>query len=235
MPDWLLVFLGGLQRAVVSGLATELRAGGWLTAFLAFALGALHALTPGHGKAALTAYFLGREAKLATGVRIALAAAFLHVITGFVVFIVLRFVISQAPVMTGRTSPWFAVVGYALILMAGLLMIVQSLRPQGRAADAHLLAAGIGLLPCPLTITVLGFAWAQTVGAMVVVVLISLALGIFFTIGAVALLAIVVRRLFGQTIFDRLPQIEHYARMLQATAGVAIIVVAGYAIVQAYR
>jgi len=74
-----MAFLSGLQRTAVSGLAAELRAGGLLTAALAFALGSLHALTPGHGKSALAAYFLAQEARIATGVRVALAAAFLHV------------------------------------------------------------------------------------------------------------------------------------------------------------
>lgn len=62
MSDWLISALSGLQRSAVVGLAAELRSGGILTAVLAFGLGALHALTPGHGKAALAAYFLGREA-----------------------------------------------------------------------------------------------------------------------------------------------------------------------------
>ena len=90
-----MAFLGGLQRTVVSGLAAELRAGGLFTAVFAFALGALHALTPGHGKAALAAYFLGQEAKIATGIRVTLAASFLHVLMGALAFLILRFVIAQ--------------------------------------------------------------------------------------------------------------------------------------------
>jgi ABC-type nickel/cobalt efflux system permease component RcnA len=231
MPDWVLSFLSGLQRTAVTGLAAEIRAGGMLTAVLAFALGALHALTPGHGKAALAAYFLGQEAKLATGVRVALSAAFLHVMMGFLAFLVLRFVVSRAPVMTGRgNTQWFAVIGYALILLAGLLMVIQSWRAHGHATNRHMLTAGIGLLPCPLTITVLGFAWAQAAGIMVAVVLVSLASGIAFTIGAVTLLAIVGRRFLGQTVLEKLPHFERWARMLQAVAGAAIVVVAGYAI-----
>jgi nickel/cobalt exporter len=230
VPDWLLAFLSGLQRTAVTGLAAELRAGGALTVVLAFALGALHALTPGHGKAALAAYFLGQEARVATGVRVALAAAFLHVIMGFVAFMVLRFVVSQTPLMTARGSPFFSVTGYGLILLAGLLMIFQSIRPVSAHAGPHVLTAGIGLLPCPLTITVLGFAWAQAIGPMVAVVLIALAAGIAFTIGLVALLAIVGRRLVGQSLAARLPAFERGARILQGVAGLVIVLLAGYAI-----
>jgi ABC-type nickel/cobalt efflux system permease component RcnA len=68
MLDWLMTYLASLQGGIVRSLAAELRAGGLGTAMLAFALGALHALTPGHGKAALAAYFLGREAPLAPSI-----------------------------------------------------------------------------------------------------------------------------------------------------------------------
>ena len=231
MPDWLLAFLSGLQRTAVTGLAAELRAGGALTVVLAFALGALHALTPGHGKAALAAYFLGQEARIATGVRVALAAAFLHVVMGFVAFLVLSFVVSQTPLMTARGSPFFSVTGYGLILFAGLMMIFQSVRPLSAQAGPHLLTAGIGLLPCPLTITVLGFAWAQAIGPMVALVLIALATGIAFTIGTVALLAIISRRLVGQSLVHRLPAFERGAHILQGVAGLVIVLLAAYAIV----
>jgi nickel/cobalt exporter len=89
---------------------------------------------------------------------------------------------------------------------------------------------GIGLLPCPLTITVLGFAWAQGSGPMVAVVLIALAAGIAFTIGTVALGAIIARRRLGQTLVHRLSDVERWARTLQAAAGVMIIVIAGYSL-----
>lgn len=225
-----MAFLSGLQRSAVGGLAAELRAGGMFTAVLAFALGALHALTPGHGKAALAAYFLAEEARLATGLRVTLTASFLHVLTGAAVFLALRFAVSQTPLMTGRGSPFFAVTGYALILLAGALMVLQSLRRKPVSAHPNVLAVGIGLLPCPLTISVLGFTWAQGSLAMVVFVLIALAAGIAFTIGAVALLAITARRSLGGAFAPSLSGFEHGARRVQGIAGAAIMVIAAYSI-----
>lgn len=58
MPDWLIAWLGQIQRGIVRTLATELRAGGLGSVALASSLVAPHALTPGHGKLALAAYFL---------------------------------------------------------------------------------------------------------------------------------------------------------------------------------
>jgi ABC-type nickel/cobalt efflux system permease component RcnA len=230
MPDWALAFLSGLQRTAVSGLAAELRAGGLLTAVLAFALGALHALTPGHGKAALAAYFFGQEARIATGLRVTLAAAFLHVVMGFVAFLVLRFLLSQTPLMTSRGSPGFAVAGYGLILLAGLMMLIQSLRSAPAGLHPHALTVGIGLLPCPLTIMVLGFAWVQATALMVGVVLVSLAAGIAFTIGSIAVIAIMARRIFGQMLLHRISELERGARAVQGVAGALIVAIAGYSI-----
>ena len=230
VPDWIILALSGLQRSAVVGLAAELRAGGLFTAVLAFGLGALHALTPGHGKAALAAFFLAREARIATGIRVALAAAFLHVVMGFLAFLVLRLIMSQMPVMTSRGSPIFTLVGYGLILIAGAIMIFQSVRPSTGEGHPHVLTAGIGMLPCPLTITVLGFAWAQGAGPMVAVVVLALAAGIAFTIGTVALLAIFGRRLLGQILVDRISSLERFAHILQGVAGMVIVVVAAYAL-----
>ncbi len=230
VPDWIVNFLSGLQRMAVSGLAAELRAGGMLTAVLAFALGALHALTPGHGKAALASYFLGQEAKFATGVRVALAASFIHVIMGALAFLVLRFIFTQSPLMTGRSSPFFAITGYSLILVAGTVMVIQSVRSMPTEARPHAITIGVGLLPCPLTISVLGFAWTQSTGAMVVVVLTALAAGIAFTIGTVALVSITLRRFFGHALSHRISGFERWARVSQGIAGAAIVIIAAYSI-----
>jgi ABC-type nickel/cobalt efflux system permease component RcnA len=225
MGDWF-GHLAALQGEIVRNLAAELRAGGLTTAALAFALGALHALTPGHGKAALATYFLGTEARLAKGVAVALWAALLHVLSGFVVFLILRFLVGRIPFAMGRPSASFSLAGYALIGLAGMMMLVQSFRPTGHPHSAHALTAGVGLLPCPLTISVLGFAWVQSTVPMVALVLLSLTAGIATTIGTVALLAILFRSSIGAAFAERLPSIERNARVLQGVAGAAIVGIA---------
>ena len=226
MPDWLIVWLGQIQGGIVRNLATELRAGGIGTIGLAFALGALHALTPGHGKAALAAYFWDRDAHITKGLRMALTAALLHVLSGFAIFLVLRLVVGQTPSMLGRNSPTFTAIGYGLIILAGAIMVVQSLRANHSHSDgAHASTAGIGLLPCPLTISVLGFAWTQCSLWMVLVVLVWLALGISLTIGRVALAAIVGRRTMGLALASYLPGLERWSRIIQGGAGLLIVAI----------
>lgn len=216
-------------------LATEVRAGGVGGLALAFALGALHALTPGHGKAALVAYFLGREGSLATGLRVALSASLLHVVSGFLAFLALTFVVGQSVSLSGRGSPWFTVFGYGLIVFAGLIMLWQSVRPSHEHHLHHTgtITLGVGLLPCPLTISVLGFAWIQGTPMMVLLVLIALTLGIATTIGLVALAAITSRRLAGAALATQVHSFERWGRVLQGTAGAAIVFIGFYTLISA--
>lgn len=65
---------------------------------------------------------------------------------------------------------------------------------------------------------------------MVGLVLLSLALGISLTIGAVALLAILARSTAGAALASRVPQFERGARIAQALPAVAIIVLGAYTI-----
>ncbi len=231
MVDTFIMWLSQSQGAIVRALAAELRGAGSGAIGLAVALGFLHALTPGHGKAALAAYFLGHEARLWKGVRIALLGAFLHVIMGLAVFLVFKFIIGQLPTMFGRSSPSFAVLGYSLIVVAGAIMLVQSIRPaQSKTHGDRAITAGIGILPCPLTISVLGFAWSQGSAVMIALMVASLAFGIAMTIGLVAIAAITARRLVGAMLVSSVPRIEHWTRWTQRVAGVAIIGIGAYMI-----
>jgi cytochrome c biogenesis protein CcdA len=101
----------------------------------------------------------------------------------------------------------------------------QSLRPTADHDGATTLTAGIGLLPCPLTISVLGFAWAQGTAIMIGLVLVALALGIATTIGLVAVAAIIGRHTLGVVLLDRLPQLERASRVLQGVAGAGIVAI----------
>ena len=65
---------------------------------------------------------------------------------------------------------------------------------------------------------------------LVAVVLLSLATGIAFTIGTVALLAIAGRRLLGQALAQRMSGFERGARILQGATGLVVFIAAAYAL-----
>lgn len=170
------------------------------------------------------------------GVARHVVGALLHVLSGFAVFLALRYTVGQSPSFLERSSPGFIVVGYGLIVVSGVIMLVQSLRAGSSVHDgSHALTAGIGLLPCRPTISVLGFAWTQSSVAMVGLVVLSLALGISLTSGAVAVLAILARNTMGAVLAHRAHQFERGARIAQALAALAIIVIGTYAIAALLR
>jgi ABC-type nickel/cobalt efflux system permease component RcnA len=65
---------------------------------LAFALGMVHALMPGHGKTVVFSYLMGNDASLVTGIAMAMKIAGLHVGAA----VVLLLVIGAAVVRFGR-------------------------------------------------------------------------------------------------------------------------------------
>ena len=70
---------------------------------------------------------------------------------------------------------------------------------------------------------------------MVGLVLVSLALGISLTIGAVALGAILSRRSLGMALGSYLPSIERWSRITQGVAGALIVAIGLATLVQLSR
>ena len=81
------------QRRANAEIATYMKAierGDDLGAFflglaIAFAYGIFHAFGPGHGKFIIVSYFLGREARMARGVVMAIQVAIVHVIAAILI------------------------------------------------------------------------------------------------------------------------------------------------------
>ena len=150
-------------------------------------------------------------------------------------FLVLTFIVGQIPSISGRGSPLFTVFGYGLIILAGLIMLIQSIRGSHAHHDgANALTTGIGLLPCPLTISVLGFAWVQGTALMVGLVVISLAFGIAATISIVALGAILIRQTAGIALGTWLPALDRWGRVVQGGAGALIVAIGLYTVVRVH-
>ncbi len=226
--DWLnplWVTITAYQREVMTALTSVLRGGpGVQLVVFAMLLGALHAWTPGHGKMALAAFLSGSQTRLARGLGVALTASTMHVVSGAAAFLVLHLLMQKASAITSRGTPGFVTLGYAIIAAAGLLMILQAWRGSASAQHgSYMIAAGIGLLPCPLTVMVLGFALAQGSLASAIVILIALALGIALTIGVVAAGAILLRDALRTLLARWSAQLATAGRALQTACGALVL------------
>lgn len=130
---------------------------------VAVALGFVHALTPGRGKAVIFSYFLGQSASPITGLRVAAGAAFTHGTIAVALVLVAGRVISPLGHPAGAGALLEATAGLIVAAIGALYVVLSErglLRPTSHAHAAKgsrpFLAIAMGLLPCPLTIIVVG-------------------------------------------------------------------------------
>jgi nickel/cobalt exporter len=220
---WLL----GLQRDVYAGLGGRIQsmadstdAAAGAIAF-ALALGAVHAMTPGHGKAVIFSYFLGTRARPLSGVAMAAKVAGMHVLSA----VLLVALFGSAASMFGRpagVAKWIQVASYAIIVAIGGWLLLRAFHAarRGGTAAAHrhdlsrgLLPFAIGLLPCPMTMLILTYALANASLAAGLVLVAFLGVGIAATIALVGSLGMLVR---GGAFAVLDPAGRVYARLLGA-------------------
>lgn len=226
--------LSSLQRDTASALslylrqATSLDGSALVAAAFAFALGMLHAATPGHGKIVVFSYFFGQDARPWTGVSLSLKIATTHILTAIVLFAAADM---TQTIFFGRTAGSALVLqaaSYLLIAVIGATLMYRSLRarsPQPRDGfSARALPFVVGLLPCPLTLLILSYAIATATIAAGLVLIAIMGVGIAATITLVAVLGMVARHTTRLSLGP-----ERVARGLRVleVAGSGAIMVAG--------
>lgn len=208
--DWVLSAQRSLQGAL-SAYVLDLFAsfGGFATGMaVATALGLVHALTPGHGKSVIFSYFLGQPASLFTGMRVALGAALTHGTIAVLLVLIAGRVISPLGRPTGPGA-WLELIAGAIVAAIGALYVGLSLyalsrrraaafpapsHDHGPAGSRPFLAVAMGLLPCPLTIIVVGSAINRGATAGGIALAAGISLGAAVTIGYFGLLGMALRR-----------------------------------------
>lgn len=172
---------------------------------LAFALGMVHALMPGHGKSVVFSYFLSQGARISTGVAMALKIAGLHVATAIVLLLVVGATVLRLGRLQGAGRV-LEIASYTAVALMGAWLLYRAVTRmrQMQASDepanreSSILAYAIGLLPCPLTIILMNYAIVN--GTMIGGLMLTavMACGIAATMTLTGLIAIVVRRALVQ-------------------------------------
>ncbi|MEM7442701.1 MAG: hypothetical protein AAF414_05145 [Pseudomonadota bacterium] len=203
-----------LSRRLNTELA-ELRGGSgaflWLCA-IGFVYGALHAAGPGHGKAVVASFLLARR----LSIRKAIGASFLMAMAQGVTAVVLVGVLAvlldlTGPALTGRAD-WLELGSYALIVLLGAAMLVNSLRGRhvcGHSHGAHdhpsqqehsargllPLGAAVALRPCTGALLILLFTLANGLFLAGIAAVAAMAVGVGLTVALIALATIGVRHM----------------------------------------
>jgi ABC-type nickel/cobalt efflux system permease component RcnA len=173
---------------------------------VAFGLGAVHALSPGHGKTIVAAYLVGSRSTARHAVLLGLMVTFTHTVTVF--FLGLATLFLSQFVMPEKIYPLLGTVSGLAIVWVGATLFVQRLRTvrKGRQRHHHYLAEGDastgslmalgasgGLVPCPSALVLLLSSVALGRIGLGLVLLVAFSLGL-----AVVLVAIGMATVFGR-------------------------------------
>ena len=198
-----------------------------LSLLIAAFWGAVHALTPGHGKALVAAYLVGtrgtpRHAFMLGGtVTIAHTAGVFAI--GVVTLGLSQFIVPE------RLYPWLTLASGILVIGVGASVLRQRLRHRRGAGHHHhdhhhhdsdcqhhhdheddaltskgILGVGVaaGLLPCPSALVVLLSAIALHRIGLGLALIVAFSFGLAATITGIGLVAVVARRAFGRLSLD---------------------------------
>ena len=179
----------------------------------AFGWGALHALSPGHGKAMVAAYLIGTRGTPRHAVALGATVTVTHTIGVFALGLV-TLALSQY-VLPEDLYPWLTLVAGLLVVVIGAGVLrsrVRSARAQSHAHDHHHhehhhhehelgwkgvlgMGAAAGLLPCPSALVVLLAAISQHEVALGMLLIVAFSLGLAGTLTALGLAVVYAKRL----------------------------------------
>jgi ABC-type nickel/cobalt efflux system permease component RcnA len=205
-------------------LLTRDDANGWLVLLLfaaAFGWGALHALSPGHGKAMVAAYLAGSRGRPRHAVALGATVTLTHTAAVFALGLVT--LAASEYVVPEDLYPWLGVASGAMVIAIGIWVMRSRFRRwrAARAGTEHghhhhhhaprdgeapirareLLGLGVsgGLVPCPSALVVLVAAISQHRVGFGMALIVAFSLGLAATVTAVGLATI-----WGQRLVRRL-------------------------------
>jgi nickel/cobalt transporter (NicO) family protein len=170
--------------------------------------GALHALSPGHGKAMVAAYLIGARGTARDAVVLGATVTVTHTIGVFALGLV-TLALSQY-VLPEQLYPWLTLISGLMVVSVGAGVLRSRLRARGHhhhehghshahareLTDRSLLGMGAaaGLLPCPSALVVLLAAISQHEVALGMLLIVAFSLGLAGTLTALGLAVVHARR-----------------------------------------
>jgi ABC-type nickel/cobalt efflux system permease component RcnA len=210
---------GGERRAVTSsgdnrsdgltGLFEDAAAGHGVLVLLllgAFGWGALHALSPGHGKAMVAAYLVGTRGSARDAVVLGATVTVTHTIGVFALGLV-TLALSQY-VLPEQLYPWLTLASGLMVVLVGASVLRSRLRRVHAHEHHHShephhshdhrgllgMGAAAGLLPCPSALVVLLAAISQHEVALGMLLIVAFSLGLAGTLTGLGVAVVHVRR-----------------------------------------
>ena len=226
-------FLVGLQRWINASITADLSAFAatrdWFALLIVLpfgiAFGAVHALTPGHGKTVLASYLVGSRLAVLRALAVAGALALTHVGSAVVL------ALAAAPILTrtlggvGR-APVLEDISRGLLALIGLWFLFRALRGRTHEHREGIVVGIVaGLVPCPLTLFAMFLALSRGVPEAGLTFALAMVLGVGATLCIVAALTVLARERVVRVIARQGGSIERTSRMLEVLTGALLIAV----------
>jgi nickel/cobalt transporter (NicO) family protein len=224
------------QRWIYAALSADLNSFAATRDWTALALvlptgilfGAIHALTPGHGKSILASYIVGSRLSALRATAVASALALTHVGTAVLIALLALPLVTRTLGGVGR-APALEAVSRGLLVTIGVWLVFRAWRGR-RHVHGEGVTVGIvaGLVPCPLTLFVMFYALSRGVPAAGFAFAGAMMLGILVTLSLVALLTILMRETLTVFITRHGVSVELVTRLLDGAAGLLLVVIAAH-------
>ncbi len=206
----------------------------------AFAWGAIHALSPGHGKAMVAAYLVGTRGTARHAVALGATVTATHTAGVFALGLV-ALALSHY-LLPEQLFPWLNLVAAALVLVVGASVLRSRVRTKRAHRHHHhhhhdetvswrgliAMGAAAGLIPCPSALVVLLGAIAQGEIALGMVLIVAFSAGLAATLTLLGLAVVYAGRALG-----RLPIPRRLTLALPTASAVLIVGVGLVLFVQA--
>jgi ABC-type nickel/cobalt efflux system permease component RcnA len=226
-------WLVAVQREISAEVARMLRAyaetGDWqaLLSFLpaGIAIGAAHALTPGHSKTVLALFVAGSGLRPAEALRTAAILSNVHISMSVAIVLLSLPVVSLARGEAGRAL-LLEDLSRGLLGVVGVWLVISSLRtPRPHVHGGTAFGVAAGLIPCPLTLFIMTFAAARGVPEAGLAFAGMMLVGVALVLGTVATVASLTRAGFEAPLAAYGSALSLSARIMLGLTGAALIFV----------
>jgi len=192
---------------------------------LGIVFGAIHALTPGHGKTVLASYLIGSRLAVVRSLAVAGALAITHVGSAVVL------ALAAAPILTrtlggvGR-APVLEDLSRGLLALIGLWFLWRAWRgPLHAHREGVMVGVIAGLVPCPLTLFAMFLALSRGVPEAGLIFAVAMMAGVGATLALVATATVLARQWIVSFIESHGRSIDSVSRLLEALTGVALVAI----------
>lgn len=203
---------------------------------LSAAYGVIHAAGPGHGKILLTTWMLRNEAERADAMKMAAVTSAIHTGSALLLALFFQLILTMVPDGTVQMTlrKVFTVLSGLLVIAVGLYHLYKHRKEResvpekapAKAGDrsALLVAAAAGMVPCPLSMSIMFLAFANRVFYLGVISVLGISTGMFLLLFLMSWAVSGSRRGLLHKLFKKEHQQNLIHKLLEYGSGALIVV-----------